>query len=459
MSIDLWLLALGLTLPMAALALVIGRTAPALSGFWTAALILTVSPLLLTPLLLVLPGEAQAALEPFAPLMLAQTNLPLAQTERFAEASQQTPWLAILFTVWVLGALFRAGFECRRSIGLAHLSQGAQPADEALIARVNEIARRAGDGPVRLALHDGPVLVTGLLRPRLLLNVQAARSPILDEIVRHELSHLRRHDIAAMALVRALGVAVWFNPFWFALEARRRLAAELACDRQALKGRSLDSVRLYARALLSASHSNSGSRAVVGFGVAPRKALEMRMTSVLTPSPKPQRVLLGFRVCLLGAAAALLGGVQAANALGELSAPDFTAVVLEGRDTVGFGPHRIEGLAAPRFHGGHDIAAALGSPVRAPAAGRITYAGNEYNGNADWGYVVEIDHGGGWTTVFAHLSGSMYGRGEVLEAGQIFATVGLTGRTTGPHLHVEVRENGERRDPAEHLPGLARLTD
>jgi len=96
---------------------------------------------------------------------------------------------------------------------------------------------------------------------------------------------------------------------------------------------------------------------------------------------------------------------------------------------------------------GVDIGASTGTPVMAPAEGTISFAGRE----AEYGLLVTIDHGHGFTTVFGHLSGVYVMPGERVKMGQIVGAVGISGYTTGPHLHYEVRIYGRPVDPALYL--------
>lgn len=101
------------------------------------------------------------------------------------------------------------------------------------------------------------------------------------------------------------------------------------------------------------------------------------------------------------------------------------------------------GLRDGQPHEGLDVAAAEGEPVRAARAGRVVFAGNR----GTYGLTVIIDHGGGLTTLYGHASCILVTEGQWVKEGQIIARVGNTGRSTGPHLHLEVRLNGVPYDP------------
>ena len=100
------------------------------------------------------------------------------------------------------------------------------------------------------------------------------------------------------------------------------------------------------------------------------------------------------------------------------------------------------------YHEGQDIEAAFGTPVSAAANGTVTVAGWQ-NG---YGQVVYVDHGGGLTTRYGHLSKIEVEVGQSIARGEILGLVGSSGRSTGPHLHYEVRINNEPVNPVEYLP-------
>lgn len=95
-------------------------------------------------------------------------------------------------------------------------------------------------------------------------------------------------------------------------------------------------------------------------------------------------------------------------------------------------------------HTGVDIGVPEGTPVCAPADGVVVQAGPLEH----WGYAVTVDHGCGWSTFFAHLSGVAVRRGERVAAGTCLSWSGSSGVSTGPHVHLELRYNGAAVDPA-----------
>jgi murein DD-endopeptidase MepM/ murein hydrolase activator NlpD len=105
-------------------------------------------------------------------------------------------------------------------------------------------------------------------------------------------------------------------------------------------------------------------------------------------------------------------------------------------------------LRITRPHNGIDIAAPVGEPILAPAKGRVVFSGNRQGG---YGLTVEIDHGYGYRTRFAHASRLHVRNGEMVERGQVIAEVGATGLVSGPHLHYEVEVNGRAVDPLNFI--------
>jgi murein DD-endopeptidase MepM/ murein hydrolase activator NlpD len=118
-----------------------------------------------------------------------------------------------------------------------------------------------------------------------------------------------------------------------------------------------------------------------------------------------------------------------------------------GPVTSNFGWRTHPILGTERFHAGIDFGADYGSLIYASARGRVIYA-DWYGG---YGNSVIIDHGNGMTTLYAHCSELYVRDGDIVEKGQPISAVGSTGFSTGPHLHFELRANGEPIDPAAYL--------
>jgi hypothetical protein len=130
---------------------------------------------------------------------------------------------------------------------------------------------------------------------------------------------------------------------------------------------------------------------------------------------------------------------------------------LDGNITQGFGPTSVtlepplvyEGKSYPHFHPGIDIAAPLGTPVRAVAAGRVVFAGRDSSGAV----VVEIEHLPNVISLYGHLQDPPAVKvGDAVVTGEVLGDVGVTGVTTGPHLHFAIYEAGVPVDPLTVLP-------
>jgi murein DD-endopeptidase MepM/ murein hydrolase activator NlpD len=121
--------------------------------------------------------------------------------------------------------------------------------------------------------------------------------------------------------------------------------------------------------------------------------------------------------------------------------------------TSGFGMRIDPFIRSPAMHTGLDFRGQPGDPIRATASGTVSQAG--WNGG--YGKMVEIDHGNGLSTRYAHLSEIAVALGQHVRIGQTLGRLGSTGRSTGPHLHYETRVDGEAVDPQKFLRAGIRL--
>ena len=100
-----------------------------------------------------------------------------------------------------------------------------------------------------------------------------------------------------------------------------------------------------------------------------------------------------------------------------------------------------------RMHKGLDFAGPIGTDIYAVAGGVVSFVGEK----PGYGNVVEVDHGDGLVSRYAHLNATSAKQGTVIKKGELVAWLGNTGRSTGPHLHLEVLKQGEQVNPRDYL--------
>ena len=151
----------------------------------------------------------------------------------------------------------------------------------------------------------------------------------------------------------------------------------------------------------------------------------------------------GFGRRSFGDSAAFSGSL--ADSMNLADAPSLWPVI--GRVTSSFGEREDPFNGEGAFHAGIDIATSYGTAVRAPADGYIQMAGPA----SGYGREMVLDHGQGITTVYGHLSGFAVVAGQQIKRGQVIGYVGSAGRSTGPHLHYEVRIRNTPVNPHKYL--------
>ena len=138
----------------------------------------------------------------------------------------------------------------------------------------------------------------------------------------------------------------------------------------------------------------------------------------------------------------LWNGLKKLDTVLPLGAP-----VEKMRITSNFGTRNDPFTGKPKKHRGIDFAGKIGTELMAVAPGRVVSAGERVG----YGTTVEIDHGLGFTTLYAHLSQALVTRGDWVRPGTVIGLAGSTGRSTGPHLHYEIRYKGVPFDPSKFV--------
>lgn len=204
---------------------------------------------------------------------------------------------------------------------------------------------------------------------------------------------------------------------------------------QAVVGIPLAAAPGEAAIVLQAAH---GAVRHLPYRIAPKKYPQQRLTvppRTVDLSPQDQARYEREREHLAGVMATFSDTVPADLGM---------QVPVPGPRSSSFGLRRVFNGQARNPHSGMDIAAATGTPVRAPLAGQVIDVGDYFfNGGTVW-----LDHGSGLLSMVCHLSAMDVQRGDRLRAGEVFCKVGATGRVTGAHLHWSVMLNRAMVDPA-----------
>jgi murein DD-endopeptidase MepM/ murein hydrolase activator NlpD len=406
-----------------------------------------------------------------------------------ADATPAPRWLLALSGGWLAcygGGLALAVVRLARGrAALNGLLAGATPLDGRALASHPGFAgtgRMGGKAPAVLE-SDAPVspMLAGLARPVLLLprHLRSFDPGQQQLIVAHELAHWQRGDHLWLHASVLLQTVFWFNPALKALAGGLSQAQELGCDRQVLACRPAALRRDYAAALVAQlkAQQGAGMALAASFGgvrgayAAGAAALAERIAQLKSPDLGRSTRLAGAGKAVLACACLAVTGAalvlqpafawrapalqQAAPAPAVAALPAWQAPLDQVKINSPYGPRsgRPTAQASP-FHQGVDLHARRGTALRAPADGIVAESTDLYNGQAKFGKVIVIDHGGGLRSMYAHLDQRAVSAGEAVTAGQAIGKTGNTGKTTGPHLHFEVSQDGRHIDPQRLIAAL-----
>lgn len=428
----------------------------------------------------------------------APAALPAAAAAAAPVAAPAALVLAALPWIWAVGVaactLWQWGRYLRFVRGLARLSAPVEGEREALWQEVCAQAGVARAPRLRVCPGLAGPVMTGLVRPVLYLPEEMPLAR-LELALRHEAAHLSRGDLWIKALVRWCCRLHWFDPLCAFHAARWSRACEYACDAKAADGLDEADRRAYGLLLLDAAQSRPLPAGAAGLGGA-QKEMKARLIALLHPAAPGRRLTAGVAaalaaaLCLTACASAGLSAsdtpvsapvssaspqpLAGTSSPQEQDAPDSasqTSVAQSASEADSVPPAsqstaqaddaaQTEGFIWPvpdytgvsrwksDYHKGADLMAPKGSEVLAMASGTVTMAQFHYS----YGNVVEIDHGNGLSTLYAHLDSIDVAEGDVVEQGRQIGTVGTTGDTTGVQCHTEVRQDGALLDLHDYFP-------
>ncbi len=283
----------------------------------------------------------------------------------------------------------------------------------------------------------------------------------LVHIAEHECQHILRRDDEVGMILRVAKALLWGLPFTHAAFARWVQACEVQCDAAVLSDKPNEMRSTYAQTILQALHITANrvmQYPAASFSTHRLRNEKMRIRHIMAgtaPTFKHTRdrlALLGVAACLTlagGAGFASLANADPAGAVKSDAGQVTFGAMVTGRFTAPYGksfdPFRD---GTTRVHKGIDIAGPSGTPILAPADGVILAATDIYDGKPAYGKVVVIETASDTQTMFAHLNDYSVSVGQAVKKGDLIAEIGNTGKSTGPHVHIETHVGGERVDPA-----------
>ncbi len=284
-------------------------------------------------------------------------------------------------------------------------------------------------------------------------------SDALDAVLRHEQAHINRNDDRWGICWRVVLCLCWPSPWVRQFFMGWVLSTELQCDQAAVQHQPDHARRAYARSVVQA-HFITANRVVTypAASFSPHLWSEsMRIKYILSGDPlqikssKARRGLLTVAT-ITAISVSMALSVHADSETG--TSPGYKASPfsewVSGRVTSEFGRRPIrKGSEETQFHRGIDIAAAEGTEIRMPDDGVIIEATDLYNDMPAYGKVVIIETADQTRTMLAHLSEYSVTQGQRVSKGVPIARMGSTGRSSGPHAHIETWVDGKRVNPRE----------
>lgn len=290
----------------------------------------------------------------------------------------------------------------------------------------------------------------GSRHPRIIIPESIATSLTdtqLCAVIAHELAHIKRNDDAQLQVILCLKAIFFFFPPIYACQWLQRECREYLCDQLVLVPKRMTAAD-YASALVSvAAQSRSpGQHQLLQAGAF--KGLKARVHFIHSPRARKTPSFWMYVGGIL--ATTLTVSPWFARAEHSDTTPNFIAPVQDGRITSRFGLRKNPTTKSDtrQQHRGVDIANKTGTAIYAVAAGTVVRAGQ--NDPVAGNYLI-VQHAGHWQSTYTHLNTLSVEQDDRLFQGQQIATMGSTGRATGPHLHFELSKSGEPQNPLHYF--------
>ncbi len=326
------------------------------------------------------------------------------------------------------------------------------------LARTTKNIFRTKQSSYKVSINNTPVYVAPVAEPLTYFNwifIPELQINTVDPLIlTHEAAHVRLRHTLDLLVVELYALVFWFNPAVYFYRKSLIALHEFQADQEVLTKniQPADYLQLMLQTL-----ENKNKRPTLSYfnNSIIKKRIDM-ITKIKSKKGK------AFNYSLLVTTAIIISLAFSRPAIPEETAPYKAVLFLESTNTVPnnfpletyepanitstFGK-KIRQPKTKRFvmHHGIDIRASEGTPVLATADGTVLKAGSENN----WGNLIVLAHPDGYQTWYAHLSGFETSEEQTVKSGDIIGYVGNTGRSSGPHLHYEVRKDDKRLDPMD----------
>jgi hypothetical protein len=358
---------------------------------------------------------------------------------------------------------FTENFKCSHSHSVQN--NHAYKSEQAFNRRIIKLQRLQRSAKIKIVITKQAVspFIVEWPKPVLVLSSQTLKDLTeiqFDLMLKHELTHLRRHDGLIGFGVQFAQTLVWFNPFSASMIRNLNWATEASCDQIVLR-RQPSLRKTYAHAMLKVlrrSATEHSNYSVAAFSSKTHRSITMRIKHIMDPSTQGIKSSKN-KVCLWTGA---LGICLASYSFQPLlhAAPEQVTNGVSAKQSISMiNPVKNARLSSNygvknkhhQFHNGIDLAAKLDTPIAATAAGVVSVSTDHLEGHKNYGSIIIIDHGNGLQSLYSHLNSRQVSVGDKVERGQLIGKVGETGKATGPHVHFEIMSNSQRVDPNQYV--------
>lgn len=415
---------------------------------WRGAAILAVLPWAIAGVYALIPTQMATPIPDLPYIGGAAEALATNPAVQAASDAHATPILGlILATLLIGGWLVRLGFNALCQVRLQAIKKQAQPNPH---VSADRWAHRLGlkTAPNTASIPHGSPFLAGIQNRTIYLPEAIVDQADADIILAHECTHISRGDLITRPFERLIADIFWFSPFAWMMRRQLDYWREAACDEQtaALTGDNL----AYARALANTARVTrpqpTQALPVAAFILPRHETLKKRLTQLLERDARRPRQRMAIMALAAGLVLAPLSLAQATSAVTSSVFSHAIFVDSWAKVSQPFGKVKFPGYDEYSQHNGVDIAAKKGTPLHSPANAKVLSATKKEG----YGYTVDIMFEDGRKMRFASLSKILVKEGQKLHAGALIGKVGDTANSaTGPHLHLEVYQDGEPVNPVE----------